>query len=169
MPVPSATTAAMINVERQTHLGGNMSFAKLFSDELDGILDVMSPHIENSLKNAAHFVGTEAAGEPMDERERRGWIKRIREAVRGDKDGQIIPSERISAALHAAIRRDDKYLYEQNDLDDIGHSSVAAAYCDVFLTERKFRHVLLRRDVQNVIPRGCSVISDIDEAISVLS
>ncbi len=169
MPVRSATTAERINMERQANLRGNKSFDKLFSDELDGILDVMSPHIENSLKYAAAFVGIEAIGEPMDERERREWIKVIRESVRRDADGQIMPSERISAALNAAIRLDDKHLFEQNDLDDIGHSSVAAAYCDVFLTERKFTHILRLPAVQNVIPRGCSVIGDIDEAISVLS
>ena len=105
----------------------------------------------------------------MDERERREWIKVIRESVRRDADGQIIPSQRICAALYAAIRLDDKQLFEQNDLDDIEHSSVAAAYCDVFLTERGFTHILRLPAVQKVIPRGCFVISDIDEAISVLS
>ncbi len=169
MPVRPATTAARINVERRTNLRGNKSFGKLFSDELDGILDVMSPHIENSLKYAAAFVGIEATGEPMDERERREWIKVIRESVRRDPDGQIMPSGRISAALNAAIRLDDKHLFEQNDIDDIDHSSVAAAYCDVFLTERKFSHILRLPAVQKVIPRGCSVISDIDEAILLLS
>lgn len=169
MLVRSATTADRINVERQTNPRGNKSFDKLFSDELDGILDVMSPHIENSLKYAAHFVGIEATGEPMDEPERREWIKVIRESVRRDSDGPILPSERISTALHAAIRRDDKYPYEQSDLDDIGHSSVAAAYCDVFLTERRFTHFLRLPAVQKVIPRNCTVISNIDQAISALS
>ena len=169
MPVRSATTAARINIERQTNLRGNKSFDKLFLDELDGILDAMSPHIENSLKYAAHFVGIETTGQPMDELERRWWIRLIRETVRRDADGQIMPSERISAALYTAMRLDDKHLFEQNDLDDIEHSSVAAAYCDVFLTERKFTHILRLPAVQKVIPRGCSVISDIDEAISVLS
>ena len=62
-----------------------------------------------------------------------------------------------------------KQQFEQNDLDDIGHSSVAVAYCDVFLTERKFAHILCLPAVQKVIPRRCLVISDIDEAIAVLS
>ena len=54
-------------------------------------------------------------------------------------------------------------------LSDIGHSAVAAAYCDVFLTERKFTHILRLPAVQKVIPRSCTVISDIDKAISFLS
>ena len=169
MPARSATTAARINIERRRNLRGTRSFDKLFSDELDGLLDVMSPHLENSLKYAAYFVGIESTNEPMDEDERRTWIKIIRESVRRDAAGEILRSERISAALHAAIRLDDNHLFEQNDLVDIGQCSVAVAYCDVFLSERKFAHILRLPAVQNVIPRGCSVISGIDEAISLLS
>ena len=166
MPIPPPTTAARINTERQSNLRGNKSFDQLFSDELDGILDVMSPHLENTLNNAACFVGIEAAGQPMEEHERRTWIKTIRECVRHDTTGQVIPSERVSAALYAAIRLDDRHLLEENDIPDIGHSSVAVAYCDVFLTERRFAHFLRLPAVQNVIPHGCSVINDIDEAIA---
>ena len=169
MPARPATTASRINAERQRNLRGTQSFDKLFSDELDGLLDVMSPHIGNSLKDAAHFVGIELTDEPLDEQERRNWIRLLRESVRRDAAAEILRSERVGAALHAAIRLDDNHLFEQNDLADIGHCSVAVAYCDVFLTERKFAHMLRLPAVQKVIPRGCAVISSIDEAIAILS
>ena len=81
---------------------------------------------------------------------------------------KVMPSQRISAALYAAMRLDDRHPFDDNDPDDIEHSSVATAYCDVFLTERKFASILCLPTVQKVIPRGCTVISDIDQAISVL-
>jgi hypothetical protein len=165
----SVTTAERINLERQTNPRGDKSFKDLFSDELDGILDAMMPDIEKSLKYAEQFAGVEATEGPLDEPDRRQCIRWIRESVRHDAGGKVMPSLRVAAALYAAIRLNDRHLFKQNDIADIEHCSVAAAYCDVFLTERMFTDILGRPAVQNVIPRGCLVICDIDRAISVLS
>ena len=59
--------------------------------------------------------------------------------------------EQADEELFRAAGTNRQQLFEQNDFDDIGHSSVAAAYCDVFLTERKFTHILRLPAVQNVI------------------
>ena len=80
-----------------------------------------------------------------------------------------IPSQRISAALYAALRLDDDYKFKENDLDDIQHSAVAAAYCDVFLTERFIANKLCLPAVRKVIHSECKVFCDFDEALSALS
>ena len=81
-------------------------------------------------------------------------------------DAKAIPSLRVRSALHAAIRMDDRRPFRENDLDDIAHSSVAASYTDVFLTERSFSELLNRPAVQSVIaPSKCRVVSNISEAL----
>ena len=142
------TTAAKINCARQTHQRGAKPFESLFADELHGILDAMTPRIENCFKQAATFSGIQTAGQPMDENERRSCVNLLREVVTQGLDKTAMPSLRIYAAFHAALRLDDNYLFKENDLDDIRHSAVAAAYCNVFLTERGIADKLRRPAVR---------------------
>ena len=85
-------------------------------------------------------------------------------------DAKAIASVRVRAALHAAIRMDDKRLFRENDFDDVAHSSVAVAYSDVFLTERSFAEVLNRPAVRSVItPTKCQVVSSVSDALVAVS
>jgi hypothetical protein len=165
-PRSPATTAAKINCARQIHQRGRKPFESLFADELHGILDRMTPAIENCFKQAAAFSGNEVAVQPMDESDRRACVNLLREVVTQGLDKTAIPSQRIFAALHAALRLNDKYAFKENDLDDIRHSAVAVAYCDVFLTERGIADKLRLPAVQTVIPCECKVVNNFDEAIS---
>jgi hypothetical protein len=168
-PRSPKTTAAKINSERQTHQRGGRPFEKLFADELHGILDEMTSEMDNCFRQAAAFAGIETAGQQMNESDRRVCVNLIREVVTKGLDVTAIPSQRITAALHAALRLDDKYAFKENDLDDIRHSAVAAAYCNAFLTERFFADKLRLPAVRKVISCECKVIDDFDEAISFLS
>ena len=102
----------------------------------------------------------------MVEPERRMWINMLGEAIIQGFDLNAIPSLRVRAALHAAIRMDDRRPFRRNDTADIDHSSVAVAYCDAFLTERSFAELLRRSAVRNVCFPNCQVISKIGEAIT---
>jgi len=153
--------------EREMFPRGDNSFNGLFTDELHGCLDAIFPHIENSLLTLARAVGVQTAGaRQIGEPERRMWINMFREAMVRGFDLKAIPSLRVRAALHAAIRMDDRRPFRRNDIADIDHSSVAVAYCDVFLTERSFAELLRRSAVQNVCIPKCRVISEIGEAIT---
>lgn len=168
-PLPPATTADLINAEHKLNPRNGKTFERLFAEELDGALDAMSPHIENAIKEIARqFQGADTGG-ALPERERRALVNLIREAVTQGLDINAIPSQRIHAALHAAMRLDDRRDLKENDLDDFRHASVATAYCDVFLTEKPLAHTLRLRGVMKVIPHCCTVTSDLDEAISILT
>ena len=113
----------------------------------------------------ARAVGINTADAPViAEQERRAWVNILRESVIRGFDKRAIPSQRIRAALHAAIRMDDRRPFRQNDIADIDHSSVAAAYCDIFLTERSFAELLRRKAVKDVCVLQGEVISDVTEA-----
>jgi len=169
MPEPPRDTASRVNAERQSYPRGQQAFSDLFAAELNGALDVHSPHIEEQLVSIAETFGIRADAE---ERERASahrhmWVNLFREAVTRGLDAKAIPSLRVRAALHAAIRMDDKRPFRQNDFDDIAHSSVAVAYTDVFLTERSFAEVLNRAAVQSVITATkCRVVSSVSDALA---
>ncbi|MDB6121166.1 MAG: hypothetical protein JWQ71_159, partial [Pedosphaera sp.] len=158
-----------INFERQTNTRGRKTFKQLFADELYELLAVMSPEIEKSFKPANKFLNIDSALTQMDAEARRMCVNLIHQVVTRGLDRQAIPSQRIRAALHATIRLDDKRSFKENDLPDIAHSSVAMAYCNVFLTEHCFANLLRRPPVCNVIASDCKVISDLSEAIASLS
>jgi hypothetical protein len=172
MPEHPRDTATRVNAERQSYPRGQQAFSDLFAAELNGALDVLYPQIEEQLVSVAGIFGIRASAE---ERARAGadrhvWINLFREAVTRGLDAKAIPSLRVRSALHAAIRMDDRRPFRENDLDDIAHSSVAASYADIFLTERSFSELLNRSVVQSVIsPSKCRVVSNISEALAAVA
>jgi hypothetical protein len=172
LPDVPRTSASQINQERQAHPRAGKSFRALFFDELNGALDVMFPHIENTLASLAAAIGIRPSAEELASHAipRHVWINLFREAVNAGLDATAIPSLRVRAALHAAIRMDDRRPFQQNDIEDISHSSVALSYCDLFLTERSFTEMLNRPVVRAAIaPTQCRVVSNIEEAVSALA
>lgn len=171
MPEHPRDTAARANAERQGYPRGRQSFVELFAAELDGALDVMFPHVEQTLVSVAAIFGISASAEERTpaSAERHAWINLFREAVTRGLDAKAIPSLRVRSALHAAIRMDDRRPLRQNDLEDIAHSSVAVSYTDVFLTERSFAELLNRSAVQGVIaPTKCRVLSNVGDALAAI-
>lgn len=172
MPEPPRDTAARANAERQSYPRGRQSFSELFAAELDGALDVMFPHIEETLISVAAIFGISASAEERARAgaERHVWINLFREAVTRGLDTKAIPSLRVRAALHAAIRMDDRRPLRQNDLEDIAHSSVAVSYSAAFLTERSFAELLNRSPVQSAIaPTKCRVVSNVGDALAAIA
>jgi len=162
-------TAEKINKVRRDYPRDGKSFKKLFEEELHGILDTNTTHIENAIFSLASVAGIPANElSSLDQRHRNAFINLFREASVKKRDPEIIPSQRVRAALHAAIRMDDGRPFRENDLEDISHSSVAAAYCDLFFTERSFSELLNRSAVREFISTSCHVTHNIDEAISLV-
>ena len=167
MPSKSKTITHGINQERKGYPRAGKAFQQLFEDELHGCLDARRTHIENAVRAVAFLFRVKGAESgTIDEREMRLWINLFREAVRQDIDGEVLPSQRVAAALHAAIRMDDARPLKENDLDDIEHSAMAVGYSDLFLTEDSFADLLRREYVRAVIPRHCNVVSKIGDAIA---
>jgi hypothetical protein len=141
--------AASINDARQIYPRNGKSFEMIFAGELRGALCGMASE--------------------LDEDKRKFLVEQVSKAVIKGLDDTAIPSQRINAALHAALRLDDNYKLTENDLDDIQHCSVAVGYCDVFLTDKPVADRLCRPAIKKVIPNKCKIISDFDEAILFLN
>ncbi len=171
MPEHPRDTASRVNAERESYPRGRQPFSELFAAELNGALDVMFPHIEETLVSVAGIFGIHAPEERARAgAERHVWINLFREAVTRGLDANAIPSLRVRAALHAAIRMDDRRPFRQNDLEDIAHSSVAASYSDLLLTERSFAELLNRAAVQSVVaPLRCRVVSNVSDALAAIA
>ena len=172
MPEHPQDTAARVNAERQTYPRGQQSFSELFASELNGVLDVMYPRIEEQLVSVAGIFGIHPSAQERADAgaHRHVLINLFRESVTRGLDAKAIPSLRIRSALHAAIRMDDRRPFLQNDMEDIAHSSVAVSYSDVFLTERSFAELLNRSAVQSVMaPTKCRVVSSVADALVVIA
>jgi hypothetical protein len=80
-----------------------------------------------------------------------------------------LPTIRIGAGLHAALRWDRKRKYKANDLFDFRHAEAALPYCDYFLTERSLRHLLQDRNLRFGDLFPCKVYSEAAEVLDALS
>lgn len=172
LPAHSRDTATRVNIERQRYPRAQQSFSELFAAELNGVLDVMYPRLEEQLVSVASVFGVNPTAE---ERAAAGvyrhpLINLFREAVTRGLDAKAIPSLRVRSALHASIRMDDRRPFRENDSDDISHSAVAVSYSDLFLTERSFAELLNRSAVQAIIaPTNCRVVSDVAGALAAIA
>ena len=70
-----------------------------------------------------------------------------------------LPTIRIPAMIHAAIRRDTQRRYKQGDIPDIRHAEAALPYHQMLLTEKSLTHLLTRRDLGLDQLYGCQVLS----------
>jgi len=79
-----------------------------------------------------------------------------------------LPTIRIGASLHAALRWDRKRRYKANDLFDFRHAEAVLPYCDFFLTEHSLRALLNDRNLKLGEYFNCKVVSAPTDALAVL-
>jgi hypothetical protein len=168
VPHPQMDTAQKVNAERSLNPRGTKTFEQLLKEELHGGLEAMTSDIRNALQDLASVFGIAAEPADLTPEAFRPVINLIREAVTQNLDQAAIPSLRIRSALHAAIRLDDNRPFRENDFPDLDHSSVAVAYCDVFLTEHSFGDLLGRSFVKNVSRSQCVIATSPDDALAAL-
>ena len=169
LPEYSGAAAERINSALKLNPRGNKPFSRLFSDELEGIIEQVHPYIEEVLQQmaSAGFNSTEIE---VMEKQRTTAANNIRR-VATHSDGNTVPSQRIYAALHAAMRLNPDRLYDANDPEDFEHASVAVGYCDLFLTDKRLSVLLSDSNVKKVIPSRCKVFgfSDFESANTYIS
>ena len=90
-------------------------------------------------------------------------------AFRLNKMKDDLPTLRIHAALHAALRWDRKRNYKFNDLSDLRHAAMAIPYCDVFLTEEPLRKLVDERHLGLNDRFSCRTFSDPSESMKYLT
>lgn len=157
-----------LNVGKRNHMQENKSFKELFLSELAGILDIYDPVLEEIF---AHLYEKET-GTPISKAElhssdeSRMFANLIYHSFDRNRLSDELPSLRIPATLHAAIRWDTDRKYKPTDLHDIHHAAGALPYFDFFLTEHSLRHLLTRTDLALDDLYSCRVISDSKQAVT---
>ncbi len=78
-----------------------------------------------------------------------------------------MPSADVWITLRTAKHRSRDSMWEPNDIFDIDALSVAAAYCDVVVTERHSAHVLAQAGVPSRL--GSTILTDLDQLATYLT
>lgn len=156
-----------LNRGKFAHLHDHSSFNDLFLVELAGMLDVYRPtladlmrHLLESSKQSVDEDSTMRAGNAL--------ANVIYQAFRSKKITDELPSFRVNAGLHAAVRLDARRKYKPNDAHDFHHAVAAVPYCDFFLTDGSLRHLVNDKDLQFSSFFSCRTFSDISDAHSAL-
>ena len=70
-----------------------------------------------------------------------------------------LPSRAVAVEIRKLLHADSTTRWEPNDLDDFAALGVALPYCDVVVTERRWRHLIQRAELDARF--GTVVLSDL--------
>jgi hypothetical protein len=158
--------SSKLNAGKLAHGDEVKSFHDVFLAEIAGILDALKPEFREILA----YLYAKLTGRTVPEEElaasdaSRQFANLIYHGFRLNRFTTELPSLRIPATLHAAVRMDRGQKYKATDMHDIGHATAALPYFDTFLTERNLRHLLTRQDLGLDRLYGCTVVSEPTEA-----
>jgi len=162
--------ANQLNSGKFSHTHEYASFDALFLNELAGHLDVHKTMFEDLMQHIWELDKGKGAAPSETEKVNAGRLMSnlIYNAFRFHKIKAELPSMRIGAGLHAAIRWDRHRKYKLNDFHDIHHAVAALPYCDIFLTEHSLRHLVSDKNLRFSSFFKCKTVSDASEALSVV-
>ena len=151
------------------HLSDYSSFKQLFLIELAGVLE----DYKSTFRDLMQYIYESDQGEQITDDESRaksgeGLANVIYRGFEKNKIKNELPSFRIMAGLHAAVRWDANRKYKRNDQHDFHHAVAALPYCDFFLTENSLRHLVNDKNLKFSSVFHCRTFSDIPDALSAL-
>ena len=162
--------SAQLNQGKLGSIDVHKSFKSVFLSEVQGVLDCYAKDFSEIMQH----IFERDTGTRLDEQAKAKdpsgrWIANaVYNAFRLNKVTTQLPTIRIGAGLHAALRWDRNRKYKANDLFDFRHAEAALPYCDYFLTERSLRHLLQDRNLQFGELFSCKVFSEPPEALDAL-
>lgn len=163
---PYVDIADRLNRDNAAHAPSMKSFAQVFRDEINGVLELAAPIAADVL----HDMAVKALGPDIqssaEEREdiTRQCLGLLRAAVRKPGGRWALRTLHVGALLHAALRWNRTQKLDANDLFDFHHAGAALGYCDALMTDGpmhallKQRHLAIERDFP------CQVMSSVEEA-----
>lgn len=163
-------TSDLQNRGKLDNLSDYSSFKQLFLIELASVLEVYKSTLSDLMQyvyesdHGEQITNDESTGKSGD-----GLASVIYKGFEKNKIKNELPTFRIMAGLHAAVRWDAKRKYKRNDEHDFQHAVAALPYCDFFLTEKSLRHLVNDRNLQFSSFFRCRTFSDISDALSGLT
>lgn len=163
---PYLDMADRLNRDNAAHAPSMKSFAQVYRDEINGVLELAAPIAVDVLRDMALETLGPRIQPSADEREEaaRLCLGLLRAAVRKPVGRRALRTLQVGALLHAAVRWNRTQKLNANDLFDFHHAAAALGYCDAFLTDGpmhtllKQRHLAIERDFP------CRVMSSVEEA-----
>lgn len=133
-----------LNAGKFAHMHQNKTFNQMFLSEVAGIVDSYRSDFEDLFvyKFEKHYGYPPNPDEVKRSDAAQTFAKMIFNLFKHSKIQNELPSFRIHAGLHAAVRWDKKQKYQDNDLHDFRHAAAALGYCDCFFTEKRLCHLV---------------------------
>lgn len=158
--------ADRLNHGNAAHASKMKSFAQVYREEINGVLELAAPIAADVL----HDMALKALGSDVqpseDEKEevRRQCLGLLRAAVRKPVGRRALRTLQVAALLHAALRWNQTQKLNANDIFDFHHAGAALGYCDAMLTDGPMRALLVQRHLAVERDFSCRVMSSVEEA-----
>lgn len=163
---PFGDLAIRLNRDNAAHAASMKSFAQVYRDEINGVLEVAAPVAADVL----HDMARKALGpdiEPSAEHREttiRQCLGLLRAAVRKPVGKRALRTLHAGALMHAALRWNRTQKVDANDLFDFHHAEAALGYCDVLLTDGPMHTLLKQRHLAIEREFPCRVMSSVEDA-----
>lgn len=158
--------ASRLSRDNAAHAHSMKSFAQVYRDEVNGVLELAAPIAADVLHDMARKALGPAIEPSAEQRELlvKQCLGLLRAAVRKPVGKQALRTLHVGALLHAAIRWNRTQKMDGNDLFDFHHAEAALGYCGVLLTDSPMHTLLAQRHLAIGSQFQCLVMSSVAEA-----
>lgn len=163
---PFVDIADRLNRDNAVHAPSMKSFAQVYREEINGVLELAALIGAEVLHDMAMKSLGPGIQPSADEREgiTRQCLGLLRTAVRKPVGRRALRTLHIGALLHAAMRWNRTQKLDANDIFDFHHAGAALGYCDALLTDRPMHTLLIQRHLAIKRDFPCRVMSSAEEA-----
>jgi hypothetical protein len=167
----SSDISSALNDGKFANVHDRTSFGDLFLIEVNGFLDACRPIFADVMHNIyRQDTGNTPTAEEMAANKSGDHVANlIYQCFRHEKRAGQLPTIRMEASLHAAVRWDTARKFKRNDCADFRHASAAIPYFDYFLTERSLNQLLSDGNLKLRDYFNCVVVPDVSGAIRALA
>lgn len=158
--------ADRLNRDNAAHAPNMRSFAQVYRDEINGVLELAAPIAADVLHDMAEKALGPDIQSSADEQEdvAKQCLGLLRAAVRKPSGRRALRTLQVGALLHAALRWNRTQKLDANDIFDFHHAGAALAYCDVLLTDGPMHTLLRQRHLAIERDFPCRIMSSVEEA-----
>lgn len=158
--------AIRLNRDNAAHAASMKSFAQVYRDEINGVLEIAAPIAADVLHHMARKALSPDIEPSAEQRETtvRQCLGLLRAAVRKPVGKRALRTLHAGALMHAAVRWNRTQKVDANDLFDFHHAEAALGYCDVLLTDGPMHTLLKQRHLAIEREFPCRVMSSVGDA-----
>lgn len=163
---PFVDIANRLNRDNAAHASSMKSFAQVYRDEINCVLELAAPIAADVLHEMAEKALGPNIQPSADERSEvtRQCLGLLRAAVRKPTGRRALRTLQVGALLHAALRWNRTQKLDPNDLFDFHHAGAALGYCDALFTDGPMHTLLMQRHLAIERDFSCRILSSVEEA-----